>query len=328
MRCALRAPEHWSHRSVLAWGLAPLGVAYGLGARLRQALAHPATVTVPVVCVGNLTVGGAGKTPTAIAVAAILRAQGRQPHFLTRGYGGTAAGPLRVDPAAHTAAEVGDEPLLLAAEAPCWVARDRPAGARAAIAAGADAIVMDDGLQNTGLAKTLSLAVVDGQAGFGNRFALPAGPLREFVADGLARVQALVVIAPVAAEVERMLAREAGARPMLTARFVAQAPVVAGRRVFAFAGIARPAKFFATLRELGCEIAGTAAFPDHHPYGVDELAQLSERASAADALLVTTAKDHVRLPAAERETIVRVDGRLQFDQPQAAAGLFAAALSA
>ena len=190
----MRAPEFWSRRSPLACGLAPLGVAYGLGARLRQGLARPHRVTAPVICIGNLTVGGAGKTPTALAVATMLRGLGHRPHFLTRGYGGRLAGPVRVDPAVHTAADVGDEPLLLAAEAPCWVARDRPAGAEAAVADGADVVVMDDGLQNTRLAKDLCLAVVDAEAGFGNGFVLPAGPLREFVADGLERVQAVVAV--------------------------------------------------------------------------------------------------------------------------------------
>lgn len=322
----MRAPEFWSRRSPLACGLAPLGVAYGLGARLRQGLARPHRVTAPVICIGNLTVGGAGKTPTALAVATMLRGLGHRPHFLTRGYGGRLAGPVRVDPAVHTAADVGDEPLLLAAEAPCWVARDRPAGAEAAVADGADVVVMDDGLQNTRLAKDLCLAVVDAEAGFGNGFVLPAGPLREFVADGLERVQAVVAVGGDGGRVRALLPAAGRGKPVLAARFVLRAPALPGRRVFAFAGIARPAKFFDSLRALGCDIAGTAGFPDHHPFRADELAALRRQAEAAGAVLVTTAKDHVRLPATEREAVVRVDGTLVFEEPQAVVALLARAM--
>jgi tetraacyldisaccharide 4'-kinase len=321
----MRAPEFWSRRSPLALALAPLGVVYGLAARLRQAVSRPHRVPVPVICVGNLTVGGAGKTPTALALAQLLRELGQQPHFLTRGYGGRLRGPVRVDPAFHAAADVGDEPLLLAAEAPCWVSRDRAAGARAAVAAGASAIVMDDGLQNTSLAKTLAFAVLDGAAGVGNGLVLPAGPLREFVADGLARVQALVAIGPVAPEVARLLHRVAGARPVLGARFVPDASALAGRRVLAFAGIARPEKFFAGLRDQGCLLVESRAFPDHHRYRGEELAALRRQAEALDAVLATTAKDHVRLAATARGTVIRVDGRMRFDRPEAVAALLAQA---
>jgi len=326
----MHAPEFWARRSPLARVLSPFGVLYGLGARLRQALALPRSVAIPVVCVGNLTVGGAGKTPTALAIASTLREMGvsepgRGPHYLTRGYGGRLAGPVRVDPAIHRAADVGDEPLLLAVDAPCWVSRDRFAGAQAAVAAGAQAIVMDDGLQNPGLRKTLSLAVVDGGAGFGNGYVLPAGPLREFAADGIDRVQALVVVGAVSLATERALARVAGDRPVLGARFVVDAAGIGGRRVFAFAGIARPEKFFASLEGVGCAVAGTAAFADHHAYSAAEIHALSERAEAAGAVLVATAKDHVRLPDAARAIVTRVDGRLVFDRPHAVADLLATA---
>ena len=308
----MQAPEFWAHRSPVAWALAPLGFLYGIGARLRQRFSSPQKVAVPVLCIGNLTVGGAGKTPTALAIAPMLRDLGFAPHFLTRGYGGRLAGPVKVDPLSHGAADVGDEPLLLAAEAPCWVSRDRHLGARAAVAAGATAIVMDDGLQNTGLHKTMSLAVVDGQAGFGNGFVLPAGPLRERVADGLKRVEALIVVEPVAAHVQAMLERIGGDRPVFRARFVSDTAALNGRKVVAFAGIARPEKFFASLRDGGCDVAETISFADHHPFGAEELGALRARADRAGAILATTAKDHVRLPPDLRDMAVAVGGRLDF----------------
>lgn len=319
----MQAPEFWARRSATAWALAPLGFLYGIGARLRQRFSNPQKVDVPVLCIGNLTVGGAGKTPTALAIAPMLRDLGFAPHFLTRGYGGQLAGPVMVDPLTHSAADVGDEPLLLAAEAPCWVSRDRHKGALAAVAAGATAIVMDDGLQNTGLRKTLSLAVVDGQAGFGNGFVLPAGPLRERVTDGLKRVQALIVVEPVATQVHAMLERVRGDRPVFRARFVADTTALNGRKVIAFAGIARPEKFFASLRDGGCDVAETISFPDHHPYSAEELRALRVRADAAGAILATTAKDHVRLPSDQRDMAVAVGGRLDFAEKAEVVALIA-----
>ncbi len=311
----MRAPDFWRRRSTTAWVLSPLGYLYGLGARLLQRFADPPAVDVPVVCVGNLTVGGAGKTPTALALAPMLRDLGLNPHFLTRGYGGRLPGPVRVDPAAHTAGDVGDEPLLLAAEAPCWVSRDRHAGALAAVEAGAAAIIMDDGLQNRGLRKTLSFAVIDGEAGLGNGFVLPAGPLREWAADGIARVQALVAVEPIAPPVEALLARLAAGRPVFRARFKPETAALSGRPVLAFAGIARPEKFFAALRAAGCAVAEAVPFDDHHPYAAAEIGALERRADALGAVLATTAKDHVRLPAAARGSVVAVGGRLVFERP-------------
>lgn len=311
----MQAPEFWAQRSATAWTLAPLGFLYGLGARLRQRFSKPQSVSVPVVCIGNLTVGGAGKTPTALAIAPMLRDMGLVPHFLTRGYGGQLSGPIEVDPLVHNAIDVGDEPLLLAAQAPCWVSRDRHRGALAAVAAGATAIVMDDGLQNTGLCKTLSLAVVDGQTGFGNGFVLPAGPLRERVVDGLKRVQGVVLVEPVEAQVNAMLERIRGSRPVFRARFAADTAALTGRKVIAFAGIARPEKFFASLRDGRCELVETVPFADHHPYRTEEIAALLERAEKLGAVLATTAKDHVRLPAEHRNRVSVVGGTLKFAQP-------------
>jgi tetraacyldisaccharide 4'-kinase len=230
-----------------------------------------------------------------------------------------------VDPARHGAAEVGDEPLLLAGAAPAWIARDRAAGARAAAAAGAGALLLDDGLQNPALAKTLSLLVVDGRDGFGNGRLLPAGPLREPVAEAAARCRAAVLMGPDEAGIAGRLA----GLPVLPARLVVERPpgLPAGARVLAFAGIGRPAKFFDSCRALGLEVVETAAFPDHHPYGAAELAGLAQRAAAVGAVLVTTAKDQVRLPPAARATVYVVPARLAWADEAAVERLLDEALA-
>jgi tetraacyldisaccharide 4'-kinase len=264
---------------------------------------------VPVLCVGNFTVGGSGKTPTAIAVAKLLAEAGHRPFFLSRGYGGALAGPVRVD--AQGAAAVGDEPLLLARTAPTIVARDRPAGARAAIAAGADVIVMDDGWQNPSLAKDLTIAVLDGRRGLGNGRVFPAGPLRAPLETQLDHADALLVIGPpglaavpaITAAERRRLPRFAGdlaPDPATLAR-------LAGARALAFAGIADPTKFFATVETCGIAVAARRGFPDHHRFAPDEIARLMAEADAQRLTLVTTEKDLARLagdPAA-RELAAR-----------------------
>ncbi len=277
-------------------------------------------VGIPVVCAGNLVAGGAGKTPTVLALGALLKAQGDTPHFLTRGYGGELKGPVQVDPSQHTAVDVGDEALLLAAQGPTWVSHDRVAGARSAEAAGATVIVMDDGFQNPKLAKDLSFIVIDGGYGFGNGRLMPAGPLREQLADGFARAQAVVLIGEDRHGVAMLLD---GKLPILGARLEPDesARRLAGRTVLAFAGIARPAKFYDTLRRLGCNIALSQDFPDHHPYTPDEIMALCESASSFGALPVTTEKDLVRFPPEARGMVETVRVRLVWDNQAAVAAL-------
>jgi tetraacyldisaccharide 4'-kinase len=251
-----------------------------------------------------------------LALVEALTARGTAVHCLSRGYGGRTPGPRRVEAARDSAAEVGDEALLLARAAPSWVARDRAAGARAAIAAGAQVLVMDDGFQNPALAKDLSLVVVDGAYGFGNRRVMPAGPLRETVARGLARADAVVLLG----RDERNLgAALGGGLPVLTANIVPQpgSERLAGRKVLAFAGIGRPEKFFKTLAELGAELAETRTFPDHHPYSAGELQTLRERAQALGADLVTTEKDAVRLIPEQRDGMEILAVAVAWDDPAA-----------
>jgi tetraacyldisaccharide 4'-kinase len=316
----MKAPAFWQKDGFLPALLAPAALCFAAGGRLRRCVVTPRRVAAPVICVGNLVAGGAGKTPIAIAIAERLIARGKAVHFLSRGYGGREKGPLRVDPARHAAADVGDEPLLLARIAPAWVSRDRAAGAAAAVAAGAQIIVMDDGFQNPGLAKDLSLLAVDGGYGFGNGRVMPAGPLREPLAAGLARADAVALIGTDQCGVADRLPPSL---PLLRAVLAPIAAALAGRRVFAFAGIARPEKFFATLQSMGCVLAGRRAFADHHAYGEAEVAALIEEARHADAVPVTTEKDAVRLPPALRAGIETLPVAIRWRDEAAADRLLA-----
>lgn len=288
-------PFWWRQGGVAAALLAPFAAVYGAVAA-RRLTQKGARAGVPVVCIGNPTVGGAGKTPAALAVAQMLKAAGEMPVFLTRGYGGRLAGPVRVDPAQHRAADVGDEPLLLARTAATVVAHDRVAGAQAAVAAGASVIVMDDGFQNPSLAKDFSVLVVDAKRGVGNRRVVPSGPLRAPLAPQLERAQALIVVgegdAGVADDTRKHGLQTFRARLAPDAAFIAS---LANKRVLAFAGIGDPEKFFATLREAGVTVAATRSFDDHHRYTGGDARALWEEAERSGLLLVTTEKDLARM---------------------------------
>jgi tetraacyldisaccharide 4'-kinase len=298
----MREPSFWWRDAGLVSSLlAPLAAAYGAvaGARLRR---RGRRAGVPVICIGNLTVGGAGKTPTALAVARILAAAGERPAFLSRGYGGTLAGPRQVDPRRHRAGEVGDEPLLLARIAPTVVGRDRVAGAGLGVAAGASVIVMDDGFQNPSLVKDAAVLVVDGRRGIGNGRVIPAGPLRAPLAGQLARAHALVVVGAFPRVTGVLVEARARDIPVLEARLQPDAGVIAAlgsARVLAFAGIGDPQKFFATLADAGIAVGATRSFPDHHRYTRAEAQGLCDDADRAGLALVTTEKDLVRLAGDE-----------------------------
>jgi len=301
----MRAPEFWTSESAAAKAvatlLAPLGALYGLSVRARLHRTRPFRSQARIVCIGNLTAGGSGKTPIAIAISHALAARGKRTIFLSRGYGGRLRGPIRVSPAQHSASDVGDEPLLLAAHGTVIVARNRADGARLADSLGADIIVMDDGFQNFQIAKDLSLVVIDAENGFQNGRLIPAGPLREGVAEGLARADGIVLMGEGAPRLPTF------AGPILSAHLVPTAPeALRGRSVLAFAGIGRPQKFFQTLRSMGAEIVLAQSFPDHHKFSAIELSVLKAAAEKTNALLVTTEKDFVRLDPAVRHSIVPV----------------------
>lgn len=316
----MRAPEFWAADGPAAKLLSPLGALYGLTGKLRRATTTPARLPIPVICVGNLTAGGTGKTPTALAIAGLLSKAGKKAAFLTRGYGGREAGPLVVDPTGHDAEAVGDEALLLAAAFPTIVARDRPAGGALAVQQGADLLIMDDGFQNPSLAKDFSLLVFDGGAGLGNGRLIPAGPLRESLAEGVARADVALIIGEDQTGLTRKLRL-----PVLSARLAADpadVAALAGKPLFAFAGIGRPQKFFDSLTKAGLDLRGMAEFPDHHRFSAAELDGLRAKASAAQAELVTTAKDLVRFAPADRAGLHVLRVTLTPDDPAAFADAF------
>ena len=292
----IREPAFW-WRPGSGTLLLPFAAIYGAVAALRMQSAGQ-QAGVPVICLGNLTVGGAGKTPAAIAVVRLLHAAHERPFFLSRGYGGRLTGPVRVNPAIHHARDVGDEPLLLTRLAPTVVARDRVAGAKLAQFAGASVVVMDDGLQNSSLAKNLAIVVVDGRRGIGNGRIVPAGPLRAPLRLQLDRAQALIVVgAPDGAAAVLDRAQRNG-MTIFNARIEPDRNVIAAigrRKTLAFAGIGDPEKFFATLTAAGIEVAERASFPDHHFYTAADAQDLIARARAKSLMLVTTEKDLMRL---------------------------------
>ena len=313
----MKEPAFWSSRNdIRSILLSPLGWLYGKATAIRLSKATPTRLDIPVVCVGNLNAGGTGKTPTVIALTQRLRDLGHVPHVVSRGYGGKLTGPVSVDPSKHRAADVGDEPLLISAFAEIWVSKDRAAGGLAAQAAGASVVILDDGFQNPSLEQDLKFVVVDAARGFGNRRCIPAGPLREPVAVGLARADALISIgspedqtnldAP--ATSQRL---QAELKPLQTGMDWTDQPFLA------FAGIAHPEKFFKTLRSLGANLVRTHALDDHEPLTPGLMARLQRDAQNAGAQLVTTEKDAARLPPKWRGQVLTLPVRLEFENEEA-----------
>lgn len=331
----MKAPAFWwqARPSLAAWVLSPVGTLYG-AVTVRRMAQEGELAPLPVICVGNFTAGGAGKTPSAIAIAQILAGLGEHPAFLTRGYGGSLTGPVAVTPS-HTAAEVGDEPLLLARHFVTVVASDRPAGAQEADRRGATVVVMDDGLQNPSLTKDLTFAVVDAAFGLGNGLCVPAGPLRAPLDRQLAHAHAVILIGAGERGVRIARAAAVRGRPVLHAHMVpdpAVAASLAGRSVFAFAGIGMPEKFFATLRGLGADVAVERTFADHQPFDVATVEELVREAETAGLMPITTEKDAVRLQALAGQTDVlsrigTLPVTLQFETPDEVAHLLQAAIS-
>ena len=320
----MKTPSFWQSRNFLSTALLPASLLYRAGAWADRRLATPQRVARPVISVGNITAGGAGKTPATLALLPVLRALGYTPHILTRGYGG-AAHHAHLVTETDSAASVGDEAVLLANAAITWVGADRVASAHTAIAAGAGVLLCDDALQHHALAKDISLLVIDGPFGVGNGRLIPAGPLREPFATAITRADAVIVVGE---DTQRLATQvtlpvfNASLQPMGDTSFLART------KWLAFAGIGRPEKFFTTLRSLGAELVATQAFPDHHHYREDELATLLARAEKASAALITTEKDAVKLPPALRSRVHVLPVQLTFADPASLSQWLAKKLSA
>ncbi len=303
----IKQPQFWKTNNKISMALWPLSLVYRLVTKIREMRAKPFKSQIPVICVGNVNIGGAGKTPVTIEVAKILQEQGKKVAFLSRGYGGYLYGPVRVDLEKHDAKQVGDEPLLLREIAPVYVAKNRTEGLKLISLSETDVIIMDDGLQNPNVVKDMCLLVIDGSYGVGNGQVLPAGPLRESLQAALSKVTATIFIGDDATKMLPLETKIIRAKilPHNHEKFI-------GKDVIAFAGIGNPEKFFGSLKELGGNIMKKVSFPDHYMYKEAELENLLKEANECGAMLVTTKKDFVRLDAKYKEKIQYLSIEISF----------------
>lgn len=307
----MKTPKYWQSNSFISKMLAPLGFVYGALTQARLKIVKPKKVEIPVICIGNITAGGTGKTPVSISIAKLLGIEMYHPYFVTRGYGGQLQNVI-VNNKKHTAAEVGDEPLLLSQQAPVVVNADRYAGAELAIKNGADVIVMDDGFQNPTLYKNLSFLVFDGTYGIGNGKIIPAGPLRETFRNGIKRADALIILG----KDKHNLAEKSGLPVFYGHTEAVQTCNIENPNVVAFAGIGHPQKFYHTLCQQGFNVVETIDFPDHHFYSCEELDKILEKAKTLNAEVYTTSKDYVKIPHLLQKEIKVLEVAVVWDNPE------------
>lgn len=294
----MKTPKHWQTKNFLSLLLFLPSCLYALATKLRIKYITPKKVKVPVICIGNLTAGGSGKTPVSISIAHILKQAGKKPYFISRGYGGNLS-DVEVDINLHSPMEVGDEPLLLVKEAPVIVNHDRYEGAQKAINEGADIIIMDDGFQNPSLHKDKSFLVIDGNIGLGNMFPIPAGPMREFYSQGKKRADAVIILG----EDKTNIADKFSDLPIFYGDIIPQAPQTENKNIIAFAGIGRPQKFYDSLKNCGLNITKTFDFPDHYLYKSDDIKKIIKTAEDMGCEIFTTSKDFVKIPTLYKSKI-------------------------
>lgn len=309
---ALKTPSFWQRLGLTSLLLCPFSIIYWLGHLIYRQRSSGYRAPVPVICIGNLTAGGAGKTPTSLALARLLKKMGQQPHFVYKAHPQSSMHPvLKVDPQRHKFQEVGDEALLLAEVAPTWVSAERVNAVKEAVSAGASVVILDDGFQNPTVQYDLAIVVVDGGYGFGNGLMLPAGPLREPVRSGLKRAQAMIIVGDDRHDVARKAPQHCQVIHA-NAELTANVHALRGKRVMAFAGIGRPEKFFLMLQNMGALLIEQFAFPDHYHYSTSDIRNVLWRAEKANCQVVTTAKDAVRLWPEARDKMVVADVNISF----------------
>ena len=310
----MQAPKFWEEESIQSLVLMPVSYLYEFLYKLRNKLTKTIKLKIPIICIGNITVGGAGKTPTAIAVAEYLISKGLTPHFLSRGYGRKLKGTLKVNDE-HTALMVGDEPILLSKVAPTWVCSNKLDGAEEAQKNGAEVIIMDDGFQNPSIHKDLSILVIDEGFGIGNGKIIPAGPLRERAPEAFNKADGVIIIKT--ADGKKKDFKKYFDKPTIHANLVPaeDSSMFSGSKVVAFCGIGRPKKFYSTVESIGAKIITKHDFSDHHTFTPDELMKIIEESSSLDAIPITTEKDWIRLPQEAKKMISYIKVNLIFSNP-------------
>ncbi|MBR2300121.1 MAG: tetraacyldisaccharide 4'-kinase [Alphaproteobacteria bacterium] len=303
----MKTPQYWQHQNLISSLLTPIGALYSMATALRLKWIKPYQANVPVICIGNITAGGVGKTPVSIALAELLKANGKNPFFISRGYGGSLSGVL-IDLKKHTPQEVGDEPLMLAAVAPTVVCADRGIAAQIAEKNGADVLIMDDGFQNPTLKKDLSFLVFNGELGIGNGKTIPAGPLREGLKSGLKRADGVIFIGRDKYELLKQINK-----PVFRVLIKEERPAHHNTKVIAFAGIGYPQKFYNSLQKCGLAVANSYDFPDHHFYTKDELKALIKKGKTKNLPIYTTLKDYVKIPQNLQKSFNVLNIKAQFE---------------
>lgn len=314
----LTAPHFWfEKKGVIATILHPFAVLYAAFGNYLRSRITPQKMSVPVICIGNVVLGGSGKTPIVQMLAKYLQNQGFSPHVISRGYGGYLKGPVRVDAHLQTIGEVGDEPLMLSSAVPVWVAKDKVAGAKAAIAAGATVLLLDDGLQNPTLHKDISFLVIDAVRGLGNGCVIPAGPLRETLAESLSKTTAVIWVASNNKDGnDETLKILSAQKPVIkaTSKTVCDIDLM-NENVLAFCGLGHAQKFYDGVKALGAKIVKTVDFPDHYVWSAYEIRKLLDDAKSLNARCITTAKDAVRIPQSLRDQIIICDVEISIAEP-------------